>query len=56
MANINGAFGLRPLAKVGSNANSTGVTGYTQYEIASGNTNAIYHGTLLFLFLRDTSM
>ena len=44
MANINGAFGLRPIAKVGSNTNSTGVTGYTQYEIASGNTNALYHG------------
>jgi hypothetical protein len=44
MANINGAFGLRPLAKVGSNTNSTGVTGYTQYEIANANTNALYHG------------
>ncbi len=45
MANINGAFGLRPLAKMGQNANSTGVSGYTQYEIANANSNAIYQGT-----------
>jgi hypothetical protein len=45
MANINGAFGLRPIAKLGSSTNSTGVGGYTMYEIASGNSNAIYHGT-----------
>ena len=45
MANINGAFGLRPIAKVGSNANSTGVSGYTQYEIASGDSTAIYQGS-----------
>ena len=45
MANINGAFGLRPIAKVGQNSNSTGVSGYTQYEIASGNSNVIYFGT-----------
>ena len=45
MANINGAFGLRPIAKVGQNANSMGVTGYTNYEIASDNSNAIYFGT-----------
>ena len=45
MANINGAFGLRPIAKMGQNSNSTGVSGYTSYEIASGNSSAIYFGT-----------
>ena len=45
MANINGAFGLRPIAKMGQNANSMGVSGYTQYEIANANSNAIYFGT-----------
>ena len=45
MANINGSFGLRPIAKVGQNSNSMGVSGYTSYEIASGNSNAIYQGT-----------
>ena len=44
MANSNGSFGLRPISKLGSASNSTGVTGYTPYEIANGNTNAIYHG------------
>ena len=42
MANINGAFGLRPIAKMGQNANSTGAT---EYRIASSNTNAIYQGS-----------
>jgi len=42
MANINGAFGLRPIAKMGQNANSTGAT---EYRIASTNTNAIYQGS-----------
>jgi hypothetical protein len=42
MANINGAFGLRPIGKVGQNTNSTGVT---EYRIASSNTNAIYQGS-----------
>ena len=42
MANINGAFGLRPIAKMGQNANSTGAT---EYRIAAGNTNAIYQGS-----------
>jgi hypothetical protein len=41
MANINGAFGLRPIGKVGQNTNSTGST---EYRIAAGNTNAIYQG------------
>jgi hypothetical protein len=30
---------------MGSNSNSTGSSGYTQYEIASGNTNVIYQGS-----------
>jgi hypothetical protein len=45
MANTNGAWGLKPVAKFGQNSNSTGVTGYTQYEIANGNSNVIYFGT-----------
>jgi len=45
MANLNGAWGLRPVAKVGQNSNSTGVTGYTTYEIANANSNVIYQGT-----------
>ncbi len=42
MANINGAFGLRPLKKMGQNTNSTGAT---EYRIASDNTNEIYQGS-----------
>ena len=45
MANTNGSWGLRPVAKMGQNSNSTGVTGYTTYEIANANSNAIYQGT-----------
>lgn len=45
MANLNGSWGLKPVSKVGQNSNSTGVSGYTQYEIANGNSNAIYTGT-----------
>lgn len=45
MANINGAFGLRPMAKLGQGANSTGISGYTPYEIANANSNAIYQGS-----------
>ena len=45
MANTNGAWGLRPIAKVGSNSNSTGVSGYTMYEIASENSNGINQGS-----------
>jgi hypothetical protein len=41
MANVNKAFGLRPLGKVGSNYNSDG---NTQYSIASGTTDAIFQG------------
>lgn len=42
MPNINGAFGLRPIKKLGSNSNSTGMT---EYRIASNNTNAIFEGS-----------
>ena len=45
MANANGSFGLRPISKLGQNVNSTGASGYTLYEIANGNTNAIYQGS-----------
>jgi len=45
MANANGAFGLRPISKVGQNVNSTGASGYTLYEIAAGNSNVIYQGS-----------
>tara|TARA_Y100000310_G_C20330445_1_gene644992 strand:- start:48 stop:692 length:645 start_codon:yes stop_codon:yes gene_type:complete len=45
MANINGSVGLRPIGMLGQAANSTGMSGYTQYEIANGNSNAIYHGS-----------
>ena len=44
MANINGSFGLRPIAKMGQNSNSTGVSGYSQYEIANGLASKIYQG------------
>lgn len=42
MANTNGAFGLRPIGKMGQNTNSTGAT---EYRIAAANTNAIYQGS-----------
>ena len=45
MANANGAFGLRAIGKVGQNTNSTGISGYTQYEIASDNSNSIFQGS-----------
>jgi len=41
MANINVAFGMRPLSKNGANYNSTGTT---EYRIAAGNTNRLYQG------------
>jgi len=47
MANSNGSFGLRPLNKLGGGANSTGLSGYSFYEIANGNTDSIYHGQLV---------
>ena len=45
MANTNGAWGLKPVGKMGQNSNSTGVSGYTMYEIANGNSTAIYQGS-----------
>ena len=42
MANTNGAFGLRPIGKMGQNTNSTGAT---EYRISASNTNAIYQGS-----------
>ena len=45
MANTNGAWGLRPVGKMGQNSNSTGVSGYTLYEIANANSNVIYQGS-----------
>ena len=42
MANTNGAFGLRPIAKMGQSTNSTGAS---EYRIAAGNTNAIFQGS-----------
>ena len=47
MANSNGSFGLRPISKLGSASNSTGLTGYTPYEIASDNSDKIFHGLLV---------
>jgi hypothetical protein len=44
MANTNGSFGLRPLNKMGGGANSTGISTYSKYEIANGNTDKLYHG------------
>jgi hypothetical protein len=45
MANTYSAMGLHPIAKLGQSTNSTGITGYTPYEIANGNTTPIYHGS-----------
>ena len=47
MANSNGSFGLRPISKLGSATNSTGVTGYSSYEIASDNSDKIFHGQVV---------
>ena len=44
MANTNDKWGLRPLSKLGSGSNSTGVSSYSMYEIASDNTTKLYHG------------
>jgi MFS-type transporter involved in bile tolerance (Atg22 family) len=46
MANTNKAFGLRPLAKLGSNVNSDGDT---QYRIVSNTTDAIFQGDTVTL-------
>jgi hypothetical protein len=42
MPNINGAFGLRPIKKLGQAPNNNGMT---EYRIATDNTNAIYEGS-----------
>jgi hypothetical protein len=47
MANIQKAFGLRPISKLGSGTNSTGNSNYTSYAIANGNTNKIYQGQMV---------
>jgi hypothetical protein len=47
MANINGSFGLRPISKLGGGSNSTGLTGYTPYEIASDNSGKLYTGQIV---------
>ena len=41
MANTDSSYGLRPISRQGSSANSTGMT---EYRIASDNSNPIYHG------------
>ena len=41
MANSNGAFGLRPIGRLGQSTNSTGLT---EYRIASDNSNPIFQG------------
>ena len=41
MANSNGAFGLRPIGKLGQSTNSVGLT---EYRIASDNSNPIFQG------------
>ena len=46
MANVNKPFGLRPLAKLGSNVNSDGDT---QYRIVSNTTDAIFQGDTVTL-------
>ena len=44
MANTYSAMGLQPIAKLGQSTNSTGITGYTPYEIANGNSTAFLRG------------
>jgi len=41
MANTDSSYGLRPISRQGSSANSTGMT---EYRIAYDNSNPIYHG------------
>ena len=41
MANTDSSYGLRPISRQGSSANSTGTT---EYRIAYDNSNPIYHG------------
>ena len=47
MANIQKAFGLRPISKLGSSTNSTGNSNYSMYAIANGNTNKLYQGQMV---------
>ena len=48
MANRNTVgFGLKPYNKTGSNSNSTGTGNFTMYEIANGNTNEIFKGSVV---------
>jgi len=41
MANTDSSYGLRPISRQGSSANSTGTT---EYRIAYDNSNPIFHG------------
>jgi len=41
MTNIDSSYGLRPISRQGSSANSTGMT---EYRIAAGNANPLFHG------------
>ena len=41
MANTDSSYGLRPISRQGSSANSTGMT---EYRIAYDNSNPIFHG------------
>ena len=41
MANIDSSYGLRPISRQGSSVSSNGMT---EYRIAVGNTNPIFHG------------
>ena len=41
MANTDSSYGLRPISRQGSSANSTGMT---EYRIAVANTNPLFHG------------
>ena len=48
MANRNTVgFGLKPYNKNGSGSNSTGTGNFTKYEIANGNTNEIFKGSVV---------
>jgi hypothetical protein len=40
-------YGLKPYNKTGGNSNSTGMGNYTAYEIANGNSTAIYKGSVV---------
>ena len=40
-------YGLKPYVKSGQGSNSTGMGNYTSYEIANGNSTAIYKGSVV---------